>query len=139
MAAAAAGFQLIGTAASTYANVKAADTEARVKQAEARAVVDSAQLEEIQQRRRAAIATGQANAIAAASGLDLTSGTPLLMELDRAKQSEIEAQSIRRSGAMQASGLRFQSDLARKSIPWTIIGAGAQTGSILSQYKAGTM
>jgi len=139
MAAAAAGLQLLGTAGSTYAQVKAADTEARVKQAEARAVEGSTQLEEIQQRRRAAIATGQANAIAAASGLDLTSGTPLLMELDRAKQSEIEAQSIRRTGAMQASGLRFQSALAKKSIPWTIIGGAAQGGSILSQYKAGTM
>lgn len=125
---------MVGQIGGTIAKVQATNTQAQVLAREADVIESNARLEEQQQRRRAAIAMGKANALGAASGLDLSSGSTLLMELDRAKQSEIEALSIRRTGDIAATTKRFESRMVRRSIPWTILGGAAQSGSILTQF-----
>lgn len=78
---------------------------------------------------------GQANAQVAASGVDITSGSPLLLELDRVKQSELEALNTRRSGQLGATSKRFQAGQYKQSIPYLIAGGAAQGGtSILNSY-----
>jgi hypothetical protein len=106
----------------------AADTNANILQAKERSVLDTAAQEERQNRRQWALVRGKANTEMAASGVSLSGGSPLLMELDRAKQAEIEALSIRRQGTMEAAGLAYAARMERRSIPWKIFG-GATTAA----------
>lgn len=111
---------LIGTAISTYAayeqsqaQQKAAKAEGKLREQEAENFRQSAAYEERQYRRRIDILLGKQNAIGAAAGLDITSGSPLLMELANVRQKEMEAQNIRRTGAVNASAQEFEVRLAR--------------------------
>lgn len=135
MAAAAAAVSAIGAITSTIGKTQAADVQAKALDRQAESIDDTTNLQVQQQNRRNRLLQGQANATAAASGLSLTSGTPLLMELDRAKQGAIESQSIRRQGTMDANTARFNSRMTRRQIPFDIIGGiSGGGGSILSQY-----
>ena len=121
--------QVAGAAGGTIAKVQEADLTAKGLQAEARSIEAQAAFDETQQRRKNRLILGEANAQAAASGVQISSGSPLLLELDRVKQAEIEALSIRRAGSIQAEGRRYGARLARRSIPWTILGGILQGGS----------
>lgn len=121
--------QTAGTAGGTVAKVQEADLTAKSLQSEARSIEAQAAFDETQQRRKNRLLLGEANAQAAASGIQVTSGSPLLLELDRVKQAEIEALSIRRAGSIQAEGRRYGARLARRSIPYTILGGILQGGS----------
>lgn len=138
MQAAAMAMQMAGSAGGTIAKVQEADLTAKSLQSEARSIEAQAAFDETQQRRKNRLMLGEANAQAAASGVQISSGSPLLMELDRVKQSEIEALSIRRAGSIQAEGRRYGARLARRSIPYTILGGimGAG-GSAMKGMPAG--
>lgn len=133
-AAAGLGLGLVGTVGSTTADVMASDVNAKGKQAQARSVQAQAEFDETQTRRRNQLLLGEAIAQGAASGVSISSGSPLLMELDRVKQTEIEALNIRRSGQNAANALRFDARMIRRRIPFQILGGVAKSGSILSQY-----
>jgi hypothetical protein len=134
MAAAAAGLGAFGMIGQTVSGVMASDVQAKALDAEGRSIEEQAKFDERQARRDSALYQGKANATVAASGVSLSSGSPLLMELDRAKQAEIQALSIRRAGQMGVAAKRFESRLTRRQIPWQIFGGIAKTGSILSTY-----
>lgn len=111
---------LIGTAISTYASYeqsqaqqRAARSEAKFREAEAEAARQAAAYEERQYRRRIDLLLGKQIAITAAAGIDPTSGSPLMMELANVRQKEMEAQNIRRTGAVSASASEFEARLAR--------------------------
>ena len=123
------GMQMAGTAGGTIAKVQEADLTAKSLQSEARSIDQRTAFDETQQRRQNRLMLGEANAQAAASGVQITSGSALLLELDRVKQSEIEALSIRQAGKMRADSLRYGARLARRSIPYTILGGTLQGGS----------
>lgn len=125
----AAAMMVGGTYLKTIATVQARDIAAKSADEEANSVEQAALVSERQSRRDSSLVTGKANAIVAASGLSLKSGSPLLMELDRAKQAEIEALSIRRSGQMQAASKRYESRLQRRQIPFDILGGFLNAGS----------
>lgn len=133
MQAVGAGAMVGGTALKTISTVQARDVAAKSLEQEAISTEQSALVQERQSRRDTAFTKGTANALTAASGLSLRSGSPLLMELDRVKQSEIEALSIRRSGQMQAASKRYEGRLQRRAIPFDILGgflsAGGQAAS----------
>lgn len=133
-AAAGAGLGILGSVGSTIANVQAAYVTAKSLDARARSIEQQAAFDETQQRRTNKLYLGQSNADAAASGVAITSGSPLLHELDRVKQTEIEGQNIRISGQNAEAATRFQLRMVRKQIPFQIIGGAAQAGSILSMY-----
>lgn len=123
-----------GTAMSTYANVQASKAEADAAELEARSVEQKAQFLETQQRRRNLLLQGEANATAAASGVAPTSKSLIFLELDRIKQGELEAQSIKQGGMLAAQSARFQGQLAKKRIPGQIAQGFGQGGSILTQF-----
>ncbi len=129
MQAVAGGMQVAGAVGGTIAKVQEADLTAKSLQSEARSIEAQAAFDETQQRRKNKLLLGEANAQAAASGVQMTSGSPLLLELDRVKQAEIEALSIRRAGGIAASSRRYGARLARRSIPYTILGGMLQSGS----------
>lgn len=135
-AAAALPYLMAGAAVmGTVASVQAAKANADNANMEADSIATGAAYDERQQRRQLGLMRGQANAQAAASGVDITSGSPLLLELDRVKQSELEALNTRRSGQIGVTSKRFQAEMYKQSIPYLIAGGAAQGGSsILSSY-----
>lgn len=134
-AAAGAGLGIVGSLGSAASNTMAADVEAKRFDARARSIEPQAEFDETQQRRKNTLFLGEQNAIVAASGVSLSSGSPLLKELDRVKQTKIEAQKIRISGQNAAASTHFQSRMVRRQIPFDILGGVAGAGkSILSSY-----
>lgn len=131
------GLQMAGQAGGTASNVIASDVNAKALDAQARAEERQAAFDETQSRRKSRLFLGEENAKVAASGVSLSSGSPLLHELDRVKQTEIEALNIRRRGEGQALQTRFQRRMVRRQIPWQIVGGVAQAGgSLLSGYAS---
>ena len=128
-AAAAAGAGVAGSLLGTVGKVQEADLTAKSLQSEARSIEEQSAFDARQQQRRNRLVQGEANAQAAASGVSLSSGSPLLLELDRVKQGEIERQSIIRAGSVAAAGRRYGARLARRSIPYTILGGILGAGS----------
>lgn len=136
-----AGVSLTGSVGHTIANVRAARANARGLEYEARSIEDQTKFDVMQERRRQKILQGQGNAITAASGLDPTSGNPLLLELDRVRQGELEVQSLKRAGDIAITTRRYGAQLTRQKIPYTILGGltgGTPevpgVGSILTRY-----
>jgi len=139
---------VIGTAVSTYAayaqsqaQQEAAKTEAGFRRQEAESARESAAYEERQQRRRMTLLLGMQNAILEATGVDTTSGSPLLLELDSVRQAELDAQNTRRTGEVSAFGSEFQARLARQraaaagtSGGFAVAGGVLKATSILGQW-----
>lgn len=122
-----------GTALGTISKVTAADVNAKALQAQARSIDAQTDFDVRQFRRNASLQAGSNNATAAASGIDITRGSALFDQLDFAKQSEIQAQSIKRAGTIESNNKRFDARMTRKQIPFDIAGGILQGGSILTQ------
>jgi hypothetical protein len=111
---------IAGTGIATVSAVKQSKTQAAIAEATAESYdIDAenkktaAEYEENQFRRRAALLMGKQSAIFAASGIDPSSGSPLLQMLDTVKEAEMEAQNIRRTGQIGESAARFGSQVQR--------------------------
>lgn len=130
----ATGLSLAGIGGKTISDIQASRGQARAARAEARSLRESAVFEEGQFRKRAAQLLARQRAIGAASGVDISSGSPLTMMLDTAREAELEALSIRRSGEIGAEGKKLESRLARAKIPGQLFAGAAKTGSILSEW-----
>ncbi len=147
----AVALSIIGAVISTYATVQQSQQQAdlatavqKQKNVEAQTAVDTAAFEETQHRRRIKLLMGQQEATYAASGLDPSQGTPMLREIDLAKQGELEALEIRRGGSIEAASSRFEANIARFQagvysgrMPFTIASGVLQAGaSSASAYSA---
>lgn len=119
----------------------------RQKETEAQNEAEAAAFEERQSRRRTALLLGKQQAIFAASGLETTTGSPLIQELDLTTQAELEALNIRRGGQVTSEAslfesriAKYQSDTAKAAIPYEITsGVLSGVGSAASIYgSAGT-
>lgn len=94
-------------------DVEIAEKEGEARDIEARSRIDAAAFQERQERRRLALLMGKQDALIGSTMLDPGSGSPLFMALDTARQAELEALNIRRSGQVGAFGSQFESGLAR--------------------------
>jgi len=72
-----------------------------------------AALEAQLQRRRNQQVLGRHRAVAAASGVESTTGTPLLVQLDTATESELDALAIKYGGDVEAAKLRSEASMER--------------------------
>jgi hypothetical protein len=136
MAYVAGAMALLGTVMGTGSQLASSKANAQAAEQEAQNFEQNAALQERQFRRSAGLEAAKGRAISAASGVRADVGSPLLQELDFAKQSEIEAQSIRRNGTIQAAGRRYEARLMNRSNLFTGISGGMQGGSILSSFFA---
>lgn len=118
----------------TLSGIQQANAQAKAANAEARSIADQAAFDEQQYRRKASIAIGKENAMGAASGLDITSGSPLFMELDNIRQAELDALNIRHQGQLGVASKQFQARMAKAQIPGIIMGGMAKSGSTLSSW-----
>jgi hypothetical protein len=125
--------QLAGVGLNTYSNVMATDVQAKALDSQARSIEANTQAEVIQQQRDARLKAGTNNATLAASGVDITRGSPLWDALDLAKQSEIQKQSIQRSGAIEANNVRFQSRMTRRQMPFQIAQGALRSANVLTK------
>src|SRR5690349_20274889 len=123
------GAQLLGTGAGTIGNVMSPDVNAKIQDIQSRTIQGNAEFDERQFRRSAKLQAGENVATAAASGLNVTRGSINWDLLDQARQSEIEALSIRRAGKISSDALKLQSRMTRQRIPFDIInGVGLAFG-----------
>ena len=136
MAYVAGAMALLGTVMGTGASLASNEANAQAAEQEAQNFEQTAAFQERQFRRSAELEAGKGRAIAAASGVRADTGSPLLAELDFAKQAELEAQSIRRTGMIQAGAKRYEAKLLNRSNLFTGISGGMQGGSILSSFFA---
>jgi hypothetical protein len=148
---AAVAVAVVGAGVGTYAAVQQSQQQAdlakavqKQKDIEAQTAVETAAFEETQHRRRIKLLMGQQEATYAASGLDPSQGTPLMRDIDLAKQGELEALSIRRGGSIEAASSRFEANIAKfqagvytNRIPYQVAGGVLQgTAAGLSAYSA---
>ncbi len=132
----AAGVSLLAVAGQTFAGVQQAETEAEFAEAEGIAARETAAFEERQFRKRARVIQARGVAQAAAAGLDITGGSSLLFELENAREAEIEALGIRRTGEITEATKRFEAKIARRAKAGIILGGVAKGGTVLSQLIA---
>jgi hypothetical protein len=125
---------MLGSAISTTSQVAAADAHMKAATAEATSIQQATTYDVTQQQRQNRLLQGTANAQTAASGVALTSGTPLFQELDRAKQSEIQALNIQRTGQVAIMGKQYEARMARRQIPGIIAGGVGQGASVLTSF-----
>ena len=132
-----AAIQGVGMAASTVGSLQTVAEQRKMLKSEALSVEQQAAFDETQTRRQNKLFLGEANAVGAASGVDISSGSPLLHELDRIKQTEMEALNIRRAGENRVNSINFQRKLLKRQRVFEGIKGAAGGGSILSSYARG--
>lgn len=91
---------------------QARELEAAGLKAEADAIREQAAFEEEKFRRASARQIARLFALGAASGVDPSSGSPLLLTMDMLRESEVEAREIRRRGGIATEQTLFKSRLA---------------------------
>lgn len=128
------GMGLAGAFMKGGAQAGAAEAGAQLAEVQGKSAVEQARFQERQYRREADLTSGKANAITAASGVALGYGSPLLMELDRAKQKEVEALNIRRTGKIIAGEKQYEADYLRRSKKYSLLGSFLEGGSILTSF-----
>src|SRR6267142_1500778 len=116
----AAAIAVVGGILGGIAKVQAIDAQAsaegtirRAKLLEAQSIRESAAYNEARQRTAAAHLIAKQRAAGASAGLDISSGSPLALELFSVQQAELDALNIRRTGEVRAMGSEFEASLAK--------------------------
>lgn len=128
--------QVVGQAGSMVAGSQASEANIRAARAEADQAIFNAGIEEKASRRRATQILAKQRAIGAASGLDTSSGSPLEIMLDSARQAEEEALTIRMGGVMKANVAKYKGYLAGQSGTANMFGGLAGIGATLASNKS---
>jgi len=145
------GLAAVGIAGQVVSGLKGAESEAVAaesvagfQEVEARSVEEAAAAEEAADRRRTARALGKLRAQGAATGVDPSSGSLLLLELDSAKEAELSALNIRQRGALRAFEKRVgaklsrqRAEIARGRKGGIIAGGIFRGGSLLAGFAGG--
>ena len=147
---------VVAAAASAYSAYSASEQQAAALKAQSRqernraqAARDAAAVAEFQARQRSDRVRATARARAAASGIDPAEGSPLLIELENARQAEYDAQLIRYGGEVQSGYLgqeaRLMTFRGRQARQAGNVGAGvsllggvAKAGAISAGSSSGT-
>ena len=92
-----------------------ADLQADIERQKAKRELENAAVREEDLRRKTSQLMGQRRAILGASGVDPSSGSPLLVSEDFAAEAELQALRIRSGGELSATRLEQQANLFRLS------------------------
>ena len=113
-AAAAIGVGLVGTGVSVYGQMKAGRAEEAASEYNAQLAEQKAFEEETASRERLKKLMARQRALYAKAGVDIASGSPLLVLADTRDEGEDEAMAIRYGGSATASQQRFMGRQARR-------------------------
>ena len=119
-----------GAAYSAVSASAAASRQAKFAQQQAEAARSAASVEAEDTRRRARYLLGKEAAAEGASGIQLE-GSPLLVMLDSAAESELDAQRKLYAGELQGAGYTARAEEARQTGSRAAIGFGIQAGTTL--------
>lgn len=123
----------VASAAASYAS---AQQQKQAAKAQARSAEESAQFAATQAAREHAQIMGRQRAIAAASGVEPGSGSPLMIELDNARQAKLDELNIIRTGNVQASALNWEAKAQDYKMASSIFQGLAGAGSAgLQAYR----
>lgn len=145
------GLGLVGVAGEVISGLGAAESEAQqaetiagFQEIEAKSIEEQAAADEAADRRRTARALGKLRAQGAATGVDPSSGSLLLLNLDSAKEAELQALNIRQTGALRAFEKRVgaklsrqRAEIARGRKGGIIAGGIFKGGSLLAGFAGG--
>lgn len=138
-----------GIGLQTLSEVQAAEQRAQSSEAlrqilgqEAASIRDAAAREAEQERRRTARILGKLRATGAAAGIDISTGSALLLELDSAKEAELSRLTILHRGELRAIGRQQEAifaarrrDIARRSKFGIGLKGGLRAaGSVLTEF-----
>lgn len=127
----AAATSAVATVASTVSATQQASAQSKADRDAAQQSIAAAQLDESADRRRSSQIIAKQQATAAASGLDISSGTPLELEMNSAFNAEMNALKIRQQGVMDKNYYMNRSRQARAQVPGLLFQG---IGSLASQY-----
>lgn len=125
---------LAGTAAQTAADVRASRTAADVYSAEAESERAAGRYNAEIARDQGRRVIGKQRAIAGASGLATTSGTPLDIMLESAKQAELEALSAQYESESRARNLSMRGQYAKRGAGSAIAQGIVRGGTYFSDW-----
>lgn len=125
------GVMMAGSMMAAQAQQKQAKTEANILREQAererqQAAADSAEFRDQQAR-----VLAQRRAVMGGSGVDLSTGSPLLAAEDFAGEAELQALKIRNGGEVRSTRLQQQAALTRME------GNAAATASIMGGFSRG--
>ena len=126
--------QLLNAAGGPLASVLSSNQKAGAANAEAKQAQYAARMNEGITRRANQKQIAKAEATAAASGIDVRSGSPLVAILDAVGEAEREALAIRYGGRIKADAAKAQAKIYRGAIPGQIFEGAAGVGKVLSQW-----
>jgi len=112
----------IGSAVSTIGGVQRASATASSADYEAKQIQQQTNIAVANERQKNKEILSKQQAIAAASGVETTSGSPLEIALDSAYQGEMNALRIGYTGESQRQAAKYKARLARSQIPGIIGG-----------------
>ena len=127
----------LGTLFSTVSQIQQARGQAESDEAAGKAAVESARQEEFSDRRRSAQIIAKQQAGAAASGLDIDSGTPLELMMDSAFNAELNALKIRKQGEYDKAFYKDRARSSRRAIPGIAFQGLTSLGGMGMAYGAG--
>jgi hypothetical protein len=136
------GFSAYAASEQAASQRRTARAEQSLREQEAESIRQAAAYDERQFRRRAALLLGRQHAMFAEAGLDPTSGSPMLLEIDSVRQAEMEALNIRGQGERGAGVQDFEARMARSRAAFfrrqqfiaPALTAFEGTGSILGRW-----
>lgn len=124
-----AGVSAVGTIAASQAQAAAATYKQKQEAMLAEDALKRGAQEEQAQRRKASALAGRQRAVLAASGLDLSSGSPLQIQADTATLSELDASVIKDNAKREANYHTASSDLAGMEAK------GAKTAGVVGAFS----
>ena len=127
---------MIGQLVGTISTFQSQQQQVEIAKAEEESIKQAAQYEETQARRKLGQQMAAGRAVTAASGVEPGTGTPLLLELDNARQAELEALNIRRTGTVQAMYKEQEWKGVRRQLPWTVLSFSGGGGSVMANWAA---
>ena len=128
--------QVIGQAGSAVAGSQASSANAKADRAEAKQAIINASIEEQQSRRRSRQILAKQEAKGAAAGVDVSSGSPLEVMLDSARQAEEEALLLRMGGKIRSNSALMRAQLESQKGTSSILGGIAGIGGTLAANKS---
>jgi len=135
------GVSLLGTGLSAFGQYRSGQAQEAAYKYNAAATEEKGKYEESQARERLKHLLGTQRALYGKAGVDITSGSPLLMMLETTREGEVEALNIRRGYQTEAGIQRYYGKQAREA---GMIGAGStfltglgQAGTEYARYKKG--
>lgn len=130
----AAAASIASSIASMGTGIASAVQNSRQANAEAKAIGKQTEMDVAAERRQNEELLSKQRALGAASGVDITSGSPLETALKAAYEGEMNAQKIQYQGDLRKQSKKFEARQYQNSIYGTAVGGLLNSASLLGRF-----